>query len=85
MPYLDNSEEMGTVAKGKQAELIVIGRLLERGARGSSEADADLSRVKRLLRSEFSFLCAHVMAMALSAFVRSFRSPRATVPANFVM
>jgi hypothetical protein len=31
MPYLDNSEEMGTVAKGKQAELIVIGRLLERG------------------------------------------------------
>lgn len=31
MPYLGNVEELGSAAKGKQAELIAIGRLLERG------------------------------------------------------
>jgi hypothetical protein len=31
MPYIYEAETMGTAAKGKQAELIAIGRLLERG------------------------------------------------------
>lgn len=31
MPYVYDVEELGSAAKGKQAELIVIGRLLERG------------------------------------------------------